>query len=264
MLPSDTLRKATFGLYDTRIRVTVPEGFHRFDIAKRLERVGLCSGEDFLAATSDRTLLARFGVEAETAEGYLFPDTYRFEPGTGAQGIAARMLERFRTHAESVLTMSVRDAGAVSPPLSPREALTLASLVEKEAVRDDERPVIARVFLNRLRDPAFQPKRLQSDPTAAYGCLMYPALASCASFDGRRVIPSILRDSANPYNTYRHPGLPPGPICNPGLASIRAVMQPAEHDYLYFVAKGGGRHTFTRTLADHNVAVDALRASKTR
>lgn len=257
------LRALTFGLYDDRIRVTVPEGFHRYDIARRLERLGLGPKEAFVAATEDPALLARYGVSAATAEGYLFADTYRFERDTTPPQIVERMLARFREHVSPVLA-SYATRGDEGPRLSSHELLTLASVVEKEAVVDDERAVIARVFLNRLSDPTFPSRRLQSDPTAAYGCLLHPALASCASFDGRRVLPAMLRDPSNPYNTYRAAGLPPGPICSPSLASVRAVVSPATHDFLYFVAKGAGRHTFSRTLAEHNVAVDALRDSKRR
>ena len=141
------------------------------------------------------------------------------------------------------------------------EVLTLASIVEKEARLSSEQPIIAGVFLNRLRDPSFRPKRLQADPTVTYGCLIVPGLPSCAGASaGQAPTRTMLVDPANPYNTYRHEGLPPGPIANPGLSAIEAVIQPAPHDYLYFVAQRGGAHTFSRNLQDHNVAVDQLRA----
>src|SRR5262249_6208505 len=131
----------------------------------------------------------------------------------------------------------------------------LASVVEKEAARSDELPIIASVFFNRLNDPDFQPLRmLQSDPTAGYGCVALPSIESCKGFTGR-VTPAILRDPGNPYNTYRHPGLPPGLIPNPGLAAIEAVLVPAKTDYLFFVAQGDGRHAFSRTLGEHEAAI---------
>ena len=134
--------------------------------------------------------------------------------------------------------------------------ITLASIVEAEAAVAAELPVIAGVFLNRLRDPEFRPKRLQADPTVSYGCRLQPSLPSCAGFDGRRITRAMLAGADNPYNTYRHEGLPPGPVGNPGLAAVEAVLAPAEHDYLYFVARGGGRHAFSATLEEHNRAVE--------
>jgi UPF0755 protein len=141
------------------------------------------------------------------------------------------------------------------------EVVTLASMVEKEAAVADERSTIAGVFLNRLLDPTFQPKRLQSDPTAAYGCLVDPAIPACSTFRGK-VTPELLRDPANGYSTYVTHGLPPGPIANPGEASLRAVLEPRSSKYLYFVAKGGGRHTFSESLDAHNAAVKALRDAR--
>jgi UPF0755 protein len=135
------------------------------------------------------------------------------------------------------------------------ELLTLASIIEKETPHDDERPIIASVFFNRLDDPEFHPRRmLQSDPTALYGCLLAASqIPSCAGNTGK-VNPTMLRDPQNPYNTYKHPGLPPGPIGNPGEASIAAVMAPAHTQFLFFVAKNG-RHVFSRSLTEHEAAI---------
>ena len=109
------------------------------------------------------------------------------------------------------------------------------------------------MFSNRLFDPDFTPRRLQADPTVAYGCLVAPdTTPSCRDFDGRHVTPAMVRDPDNPYSTYKHEGLPPGPICNPGLSALLAVLSPAQHDYFYFVAKGGGRHAFSHSLHEHN------------
>ena len=136
-----------------------------------------------------------------------------------------------------------------------REILTLASMVEREAARTEERSVIASVFFNRLDSPDFKPHRmLQSDPTAAYGCALHPELESCRG-GYAHVTPEMLRDAANAFNTYRHPGLPPGPIANPGEAAIIAVLAPANTDFLFFVGNGDGRHTFTRTFEAHEAAV---------
>ena len=133
--------------------------------------------------------------------------------------------------------------------------MTLASMVEKEAVVDDEREVIASVFLNRLRDPSFKPKYLQSDPTAAYGCKVMPKRLTSCRDSGGKVSPAVNRDRNNRYSTYVYEGLPPGPIANPGEASLRAVFNARPGSYLYFVAKGGGRHAFSETYEDHLKAV---------
>jgi UPF0755 protein len=128
-------------------------------------------------------------------------------------------------------------------------------MVEKEAVADDERPLIASVFLNRLRDPAFKPRRLECDPTASYGCLAMPEkAASCAGFAGKATA-SIEHDPDNPYSTYTHEGLPPGPIANPGAKSLDATMSPASTHFFYFVARGDGRSTFSETYEAHASAV---------
>jgi UPF0755 protein len=128
--------------------------------------------------------------------------------------------------------------------------------VEREAADSSEHPLIASVFYNRLRDPTFRPlKALESDPTAGYGCLVEPALApSCAGFQGQ-ITPALLRDPKNRYNTYRHGGLPPGPIANPGESALAAVLTPATSDYLYFVASGRGKHAFSRTFEEHRRAI---------
>jgi UPF0755 protein len=128
-------------------------------------------------------------------------------------------------------------------------------MVEKEAAVDDERPIIAGVFLNRLRDPTFRPKRLECDPTASYGCLAYPEKApSCANFTGRATA-EIEHDPSNPYSTYTHEGLPPGPIANPGYKSLEAVAVPSTARFFFFVARGQGRHAFSETYEGHLAAM---------
>jgi UPF0755 protein len=140
---------------------------------------------------------------------------------------------------------------------SERDTIALASIVEKEAQIAEERRLIAGVFFNRLDDPEFRPRfRLQSDPPAGYGCLKLPDLDSCRRFNGR-ILPEMLRDEKNPYNTYKRAGLPPGPIANPGASSIEAVLDPATTEYLFFYSAGGGRHTFTKTLTEHEAAIGA-------
>ncbi|MGH7438360.1 MAG: endolytic transglycosylase MltG, partial [Polyangiaceae bacterium] len=160
-----------------------------------------------------------------------------------------RYLTLAQRHDSNVLDLSM------SLKFGARDIITLASIVEKEAAVDDERPIIASVFLNRLRDPAFHPKRLESDPTASYGCLVAPEkAASCLGFSGKATA-AIEHDADNPYSTYTHEGLPPGPIANPGAKSLEAVMAPASTTFFFFVAKGEGRHTFSATYEAHSAAV---------
>mgnify|MGYP001823342983 CR=1 FL=1 len=250
------------------VRVTIPEGFTRFAVAERLERLGVCAKAAFLHASSDVVLLHSLGVEAadvagaDTAEGYLFPATYEL----GLDSDPRRVLRRFVTEADrrwqrlqaahpGVLADLERELG-----WGRHEVLTLASMIEREARVAEERPVIASVFFNRLRDDAFRPKLLQSDPTSAYGCLAMPErIAACSGFSGVPT-PQINADPRNSYSTYVNEGLPPGPIANPGAAAIDAALAPAETSYLYFVATGdGAHHVFSDDYESHRRAVDRLR-----
>lgn len=257
MTPRDVLQRVAIGFGQASIRVVIPEGFHRFAIAARLERWGICEADAFIAATEDRALLDELEISGPTAEGYLFPDTYRISPDLGAEGIVRRLVDNHRSRVADVHDSGAEGLADLEHTLgwTEHEVLILASIVEKEAAVAHERPIIARVFINRLRDPEFRPKRLQADPSVSYGCLAERERApSCARFE-RAITRAMLRDAENRYNTYRHEGLPPGPICNPGLDSIRAVLEAEPHDYLYFVARGGGRHAFSATLEEHNAAV---------
>ncbi len=239
------------------IRVTFPEGWTRFDMARRLDERHVVALRWFLQATTDPELLATLGIGGESAEGYLFPATYDLPFDSDARDVVRRMKREFDKRfglLASSRAASLTDI-MTSTNLTPSGVVTLASMVEKEAAVDDERPVIASVFLNRLRDPTFHPKHLECDPTAAYGCLVHPESApSCADFSGKPTA-AIEHDSQNPYSTYTHEGLPPGPIANPGAKSLEAVMVPALTHYYFFVAKGEGRHTFSETYESHVAAV---------
>ena len=242
------LQRTATGYGSTPIRITIPEGYSRFDVAARLAEWNVCSAADFLDAT---------GPQTATGEGYLFPDTYWLNDEQPASQVvrkladnSQRRLQRLFADEASALATLERDLH-----FGQREVVILASIVEKEAHFQSEQAVIAGVFLNRLRDPNFRPKRLQADPTVAYGCSVQPELESCQGFDGKRVTRVMTADPLNLYNTYRIEGLPPGPIANPGLAALRAVLHPAEHGYFYFVARGDGRHAFSASLGDHNQAV---------
>ena len=215
--------------------VTIPEGYNLREIAEALERAGLGPRKDIIESARDPALLARAEAEGDSIEGYLFPDTYRFPLGTPPREILFAMSQNLRRKFGPSLRERAQRLG-----LTPHEALTLASLIEKETPLAAERALVAAVFWNRLRKNI----PLQSDPTAVYG-LPRP--------DG----PIRRRDLAHdsPYNTYIHRGLPPGPIASPGLASIEAALHPADVDYLYFVATPSGGHAFSRTYPEHQAAI---------
>ncbi|HKO48400.1 MAG TPA: endolytic transglycosylase MltG [Polyangiaceae bacterium] len=240
--------------------VTFPEGFQSFQVGQRLERAEVCSLSAFRRAVTDPTLLRELGIEGTSAEGYLFPASYGLLVDSDAREIVRVLSTEGKKRMQKLIVAHPGRFEQLTKEFGFRErdVLTLASMIEKEAQASDERPLIASVFFNRLRDPEFRPARmLQSDPTAGYGCLVASAeIPSCAGFHGS-VTPALLRDAANPYNTYRHAGLPPGPIANPGEASILAVLAPAQSDFLYFVAKGAGRHNFSRTFAEHRQALES-------
>jgi UPF0755 protein len=224
--------------------VTVPEGWTMFDIADELERQGVCSRADFLTAAHDTSLIADLAPEAHSLEGFLFPSTYEFTRRATCEQVVKRMVDNFRAVWETI-----QPAGLPPQPQSvaPIEVVTLASLVERETPNAEERPLVAGVFYNRLRhgDP------LQCDPTVQYAM----ELAGRTEKNVRAVDLRI----NSPYNTYEHHGLPPGPIANPGEASLRAALAPANTDYMYFVANDQGGHFFSKTLAEHNRNVAKLR-----
>jgi UPF0755 protein len=202
---------------------------------------------------ADPALLATLQIPGSTVEGYLFPATYTFRQGTPAAQVVTRMVSVFQKRTQPLFEAYARAHDGAAFSLTPHELLTLASIVEREAAVPEERAIIAGVFMNRLTHPSFRPRRLQADPTVAYGCLVArETVPSCGAFDGHRITPAMVRDPENPYSTYRHEGLPPGPICNPGLAAIEASLRPGSHEFFYFVAVGGGRHAFSHSLDEHN------------
>jgi UPF0755 protein len=243
------------------VRANLPEGFTIAQMAKRLEEAQVCSARGFEHSARDPELLRAFGISADSAEGHLFPASYDWHSDSDPRSVVEGLIREMHKRVGGI---QARHPGALERlgqelGFGVSEVLTLASMVEKEAARPEERPLIASVFFNRLRDPSFSPRRmLQSDPTAVYGCLIAARDApSCADFRGR-VTPGMLRDPLNRYNTYRHPGLPPGPIANPGESAIEAVLAPAQTDYLFFVRTGPGRHSFSRTFEEHSRGVRAL------
>ena len=236
--PPDVYRKLVQG--DIYLHpVAIPEGSDRFDMARILqERLDLSPAE-FLRVTEQTSLILDLDSQAPSLEGYLFPDTYRFAKRASAATVAATMLARFRRVFESKF-------GGELAPASPRlhEIITLASLVEKETPQRSERPLVAAVFVGRLKKGML----LQCDPTVVY--------AARLNHRPTRPITQDDLDFDSLYNTYLHPGLPPGPIASPGQASIQAALHPAVSDVLYFVSNNHTGHVFARTLAEHqrNVA----------
>lgn len=217
-------------------RVTIPEGFTIRQTAAQLVSAGFGGLDEYLCAAQDTGFLKELDMPATGLEGYLFPDTYSFPLRTAPRDILRTMVRRFRDQLASI------DDERAESSLSDDDAVTLASIIEKETAVAEERSLVAGVFRNRLRIGM----RLQSDPTATYGWKEGPPTAADLRVD-------------SPYNTYLHAGLPPGPICNPGLAAIRAAYNPTKTPYLYFVARGDGTHNFSTNLDEHNRAVAAAR-----
>ncbi len=258
MSPRTLLRRLLRVAGGATVRVTIPEGFNKFDVARRVADKGVCSSRALLAETTDPALLRDLRLPGPDVEGYLFPATYEFARNAAPNKVIRRMVaEADRRYA----TVFDKNADAFAElrqsfGWTRQEVISLASIVEKEAAVDDERPVIASVFLNRLRDRDFRPEgRLQSDPTAVYGCLLHPALTPTCDQVGRGATGPMVRDPLNPYSTYAHAGLPPGPISNPSVRSVEAVLRPANTKFYYFVATGNGRHTFSETYQEHREAI---------
>jgi UPF0755 protein len=218
--------------------VTVPEGLTMVQIAEIFAKEGWADRAVFLQLCRDSGLLRGLGVEADSLEGYLFPETYSLTRGeTDERTIISTMVRRFFAIWKELNTAESNRRAA---GFTPHQLLTLASIVEKETGAADERGLIAGVFHNRLR----LGMRLQSDPTTIYGI---------KDFNGNLTKADLL--AATPYNTYAIRGLPAGPICNPGKAALAAALRPADVPYLYFVSKNDGSHQFSRTLEEHNRAV---------
>jgi UPF0755 protein len=214
--------------------LVVPEGRNMFDIAATVEQLGLFKAAAFLEAARNPEMIRDLDPAAPTLEGYLFPDTYRLSRHTTPERLCQIMTGRFRQEWKTLNTTA-----------NIHKTITLASMVEKEGKLPEERPQIAAVFSNRLR----LGMKLDCDPTTVYAALLEDRY--------RGVIHRSDLDNGHPYNTYRHAGLPPGPIANPGLASIRAALSPAESDVLYVVARadGSGGHEFSSNIAAHENAV---------
>ncbi len=216
-------------------KITIPEGYNISQIAELAADAGFGEKTEFIAAATDAAFAREKGIEADTFEGYLFPDTYFFPRGTKSRQIITTMVDRFQT----VFKPEWKDQGQAHG-LTIHQVITLASIIEKETGVASERPIISSVFHNRLK----KRMRLESDPTVIYGI---------KNFNGNLTRKHLA--TKTPYNTYRIKGLPRGPIANPGLESMHAALYPANTPYIYFVSKKDKTHQFSTNLKDHNKAV---------
>jgi len=229
-----------------RIKFTVPEGFTTIDIAELVASRFPAPRDSVLAAVHDAELLREYAIPAPSAEGFLAPETYTIAAHSSARAVVTTLLDQFKTQWDPAW-----DSALAARRLNRLQAVTLASIVEGEARVDEERPIIAAVYLNRMRIGM----PLQADPTVQYAIQLQT---------GARKPRLIFADYRvkSPYNTYLVPGLPPGPVGNPGRKSLEAVVAPASVPYLYFVATGDGRHTFTRTYGEHLRAIARSRRGR--
>jgi UPF0755 protein len=214
---------------------TIPEGYTAKQISRRLHKMGLTDGEEFLSLVEDVGFCKELGIDGSTLEGYLFPDTYRMARGLPTKTVLHMMVDRFWT----VCSKEVKDNFSLDDP-GLRDIVTIASVIEKEAIYDMEKPLIASVIYNRLE----RKMPLQCDVTIRYPLDNYGVHLTYAD---------LAIDS--PYNSYLYPGLPPTPICSPGLSAIKAALSPSQTDYLYFVSMNNGHHKFSSSLTEHNEAV---------
>ena len=219
--------------------VLVPPGANLYDLAEQIEVKQLATAEAFLAAAASPAVLGRLEIPGESVEGYLFPDKYTFVKPVTPEEIIESMVREFRRNVPPDAEKRANEAG-----LSLHQAVTIASIIEKETRLEEEKPIVSAVIRRRLA----LGMPLQMDPTVIYGV---------KRFDGT-VTRKDLR-TAGPYNTYMNRGLPPGPIANPGATALAAALNPAKEDYLYFVSRNDGSHTFSRTLPEHNRAVERFR-----
>jgi peptidoglycan lytic transglycosylase G len=241
MSPREIFEKLALGrIY--YVSLVIPEGWTMFDIADLVAQEGLTSRQAFLQAAADPAPIRDLAPGAASLEGFLFPATYRFPRHVPAEQIVGEMVERFRETWKRLVP-----DGKLPPGMAVERVVTLASLVERETPQPDERPMVAGVFENRLA----RGYPLECDPTVVY------ALERAGRYDGTLRPADLKFDS--PYNTYLHQGMPPGPIANPGAASLAAALHPAPVDYLYFVANGTGGHVFSQTLEEHDRNVAHLR-----
>lgn len=272
LTPKDVLAVLVAGVKEVTVKVTLPEGKNMLEYFQILEEAKVAKAAELEAIARNKDVIGKYAIQGDSLDGYLFPDTYQFRVPEKPAVVIERLVNRHREVWNSIVNKSPKDTAKLKEKLgwSDRDILTMASIVEKEAADPKERPRIAQVFINRLTFSSFKPKRLETDPTIRYGCLVPqqkspPCVAwiEACTKQGKqagcdRLRRAQLDDKDNVYNTYQHEGLPPGPISNPGRASMSATISPDGSDYLYFVAtsKGSRSHAFGKTLDEHkkNVA----------
>ncbi len=226
------------------VKITIPEGYNVYQIAETLDRNGVCGYKEFLDYALSKGVAARYNIPGDRVEGFLFPDTYKFSADTPPMKIIDTMIKNFWKHYSDEFMKRTKEMG-----WSVYKVVTLASIIQKETSVVDEMPIISAVYHNRLKKGML----LQADPTVIYGLMPH--------FDGNLRKRDLL-DRNNPWNTYVHKGLPPTPICNPGVDAIRTALWPANVNYLYFVARGDGRHFFSVTYKEHLKAVRKYQLGK--
>jgi len=255
--PRDLLDILVHGVPAPTIKVLIPEGKNMLEVAQILSDARVADRDALLREMRNPRFLHRIGVRADSMEGYLFPDTYKLKAFTPAQEVLEKL---YRRHRGVYYALCAKHRGGLAwlrkkLRWGQQEIVIMASIVEKETGQKHERPLIAGVFLNRLTQN-FPSRLLQTDPTIIYGCSVPRERSpACQKFTGR-IRRVHLNDVDNPYNTYQHKGLPPGPIASPGRAALEAVLAPRKSKYLYFVSKNDGTHHFSATREEHERAVD--------
>jgi UPF0755 protein len=268
--PAHVLAIIITGIKEVTTKVTLPEGKNMLEYFDLLEKAKVAKASELEAVARDKDFLAAHAITGDSVDGYLFPDTYEFRVNEKPKAVLERLIQHHQEVWQDLLSKHPRDAAKLKDKLkwTDRDILTMASIVEKEAVEPAERPRIAQVFINRLTKPDFNPKKLETDPTIRYGCLVPEhKTAACIAWNepcAKQNLPpgcdrlhrAQLDDKDNPYNTYQHEGLPPGPISNPGKSAIEATLAPDGSDYLFFVAKNAREHVFSKTLEEHRRNVE--------
>jgi UPF0755 protein len=279
LTPREVLDALVAGVKDATVEVQLPPGENMLEYFARLEcprdqptdpcGPAVASAAELKVIARDPEFLRAHAISGDSVEGYLYPDTYEFRVDEDPRKVLDKLIGRFQKKWNELVQANPKDVAKIKDKLNwgDRDILVMASIVEKEAVEPTEQPRIAQVFINRLTDPSFTPKRLETDPTIRYGCVVPDQksaacdewLKTCTT-DNPPKCPRLhkpqLDDADNRYNTYAHDGLPPGPICNPGIGAIKAVLEPDGSNYFYFVAKTEREHVFARTYAEHKANVD--------
>jgi UPF0755 protein len=266
MTPEEVLDTILAGVKEVTTDVAIPEGLNMLEVFALIEKSGVAKASELEKLGRDPAFLSSHGLSGESVEGYLFPSKYNFRVPEKPQAVLERLIDTYRKNWKEVAAEHKDKLAKLEAKTkwSDRDVLTLASIVQKEAgVKEDDRR-IAQVFVNRITDPDFKPKLLQTDPTIRYGCeVPLVKSAACQAWDRKALLALQMNDSDNPYNTYRHEGLPPGPISNPGRDAMEAAADPDGSDYFYFVviAKGSAKSAFARTKAEHDANVRRYRNS---